>query len=86
MAVGSPSIGDAVDRRTARVAEAEEAGDLVERLAGGVVDGLAEQAVAAVVLHRDEHRVAARHEQHDERQLERRDPRGAPRRGGPRGG
>ena len=41
--------GSSVDGRPARVAEAEEPGHLVEGLAGGVVDGLAEQAVAAVV-------------------------------------
>ena len=77
MAVGVALHRDAVDGRPARVAEAEVAGHLVERLAGGVVDGRAEQAVAAVALHRDEHRVAARHEQHDERQLECRGPRGS---------
>ena len=56
------SDGHPLDRRTARVAEAEEAGDLVERLAGGVVDGLAEQPVVARGAHLDEHRVSARHE------------------------
>ena len=61
-----------VDRRAARIPEVEEAGDLVERLAGGVVDRLAEHPVAAVTLHLDQHRVAARDEQHDERELERR--------------
>ena len=39
---------EAVDRGTARVAEPEEARDLVERLAGRVVDGLAEHLVVAV--------------------------------------
>ena len=59
-----------VDGGPTRIAEVEEAGDLVEGLAGGVVDGLAEQPVAPVALHRHEHRVAAGHEEHDERQLE----------------
>ena len=70
----------------ARIAEAEEARDLVERLAGGVVDGLAEDAVAAVALDHDEHRVTARHEQHRERRLEVRllQPGGVA--GAPRGG
>ena len=45
IASGSPRSAASVDRRTARVAEAEEPGDLVERLAGGVVDRLPEQAV-----------------------------------------
>ena len=35
-----------VDDRAAGIAEAEEFGDLVEGFAGGVVAGLAEQAVA----------------------------------------
>ncbi len=39
--------GQPVEHRTARVAEAEEAGHLVVGLADGVVDGLAEQLVAA---------------------------------------
>ena len=67
IAVGSPLIATRSIAGPARIAEAEEPGDLVERLAGGVVDRLAEQAVLAVVLHLDEHRVAARHEQHDDR-------------------
>ena len=44
----------------AGIAEAEEPRDLVERLAGGVVDRLAEQPVPAVVLDHDEHRVPTR--------------------------
>ena len=51
IASGSPVRGDAGRSRAARVAEAEEAGDLVEGLPGGVVDRLAEHAVAAVALH-----------------------------------
>ena len=72
-----------IDRRTARVAEVEEPCDLVERLAGGVVDRLAEQPVPAVVLHLDEHRVPARHQQHDAAGTRASDPRARRRRGGP---
>jgi hypothetical protein len=61
-----------VDRRSARIAEIEEPCHLVERLSGGVVDRLADEAVAAVILHLDEHRVTARHQQHEQRELERR--------------
>ena len=75
-----------VDRRPAGIAEVEEPRHLVERLAGGVVDRLAEQPVVAVPAHLDQHRVAARHQQHDERELERRDPRGTPSSSAPRGG
>ena len=78
--------GSSVDGRPARVAEAEEPRHLVEGLAGGIVDGLAEQPVPAVVDHLDQHRVAAGHEERDEGQLERRAPRGRRRRGGPPGG
>ena len=70
MAVRVALDRDAVDGRAARVAEAEEAGHLVEGLAGGVVDRGAEHLVLAVALHVHEQRVAARHEQHHERQLE----------------
>ena len=59
-----------VDRRATGIAEVEEAGHLVERLAGGVVDRLADQPVVAVPAHLDEHRVPAGHEQHHERELE----------------
>ena len=64
--------GHTVDGRAARVAQAEEASHLVERLAGGVVDRRAEHAVAPVVLHGDEHRVPAGHEEHDQRRDQRR--------------
>ena len=70
IASGSPSTEMRSIAGTARVAEAEVAGDLVEGLAGGVVDRGAEHLVAAVALHVHEQRVAARHEQHHERQLE----------------
>ena len=66
--------GEAVDGGAARIAEAEEAGNLVEGLAGGVVDGLAEHLVAAVVLHDDEQRVAARHDERRRGEARGRDP------------
>ena len=59
-----------VDGRAAGVAEAEVAGDLVEGLAGRVVDRGAEHAVPPVALHQHEQRVPAGHEQDHEGQLE----------------
>ena len=75
-----------IDRGAARVAEPEEPGDLVERLARGVVDGLPGDAVSPVVLHHDEQRVAAGDDQHDERVAPASALRATPRRGGLRGG
>ena len=62
-----------VERRPARVAEPEQPGSLVERLAGGVVERLAEDRVARgrVVDPRDE-RVPAARDQAEERRLDRR--------------
>ena len=53
------AAGLALDLRPARIAEAEELGDLVEGLADGVVDGRAEANVIADAAHRDELRVPA---------------------------
>ena len=61
-------LGGPADRRSARVAEAEQPADLVERLAGGVVDGRAEQPIGQVVAHLGEERVAAGHDERDERE------------------
>ena len=59
-----------VDHRPARVAEIHEPRDLVERLAGCVVEGRTEHAVPKVVLHHDQHRVPAAHQEYDQRHLE----------------
>ena len=69
MASRSPAR-DPVDRRPARIPESEQPGDLVERLARGIVEGLSEDAVLAVALDRDDHRVAPRHEEDRERRGE----------------
>ena len=61
-------LGRATDRRAAGVAEAEQPPDLVERLAGGVVEGRAEQPVGQVVAHLGQERVAARDDERDERE------------------
>ena len=54
------------------IAEAEQARALVERLAGGVVERLADHAHAgAVVVHLGQQGVAARRQQHQERRLQR---------------
>ena len=47
--VGIAELGQPRQRRAAGIAEAEQLRRLVERLAGGVVDGVAEQRVAADV-------------------------------------
>ena len=60
----SPAVARRSIAGPARIAEPEEARDLVERLARGVVDGLAHDPVPAVVLHHDDHGVAAGHDQH----------------------
>ena len=60
-------VGDAVDGRAARVAQTEEPGHLVEGLAGGVVDGSAEEPVSTGFANLDQQGVAAGHQQHDQR-------------------
>ena len=84
--VGSPLHREPVDRRAARVAEAEEAGDLVERLAGGVVDASGRAAGSGRGPPSRRASCARPTRAGRPRQLERRAPRAAPRRGAPRGG
>ena len=78
--------GLAIDRRPARVAEPQEPGHLVERLAGGIVDGLAEQAVAG--RGRASRSASCGHPRRAAPPAVARasGPRGTPRRGAPRGG
>ncbi|ABA52958.1 hypothetical protein BURPS1710b_A0840 [Burkholderia pseudomallei 1710b] len=57
--------------RPARIAEAEQLRGLVERFAGGIVERLAERLVDADVAHAHQLRMAARHEQRDERKRRR---------------
>ena len=57
--VGVALPREMVDLRPARVAEPEQPGALVERLAGGVVERRAEHVVARPVTHRQDQRVAA---------------------------
>ena len=66
-----PLFGELLQRRPAGEAEPEQAGDLVEGLAGGVVERLAEHLVAAVVADAGEQRVAAAGEEAEEGRLER---------------
>jgi hypothetical protein len=61
-------FGSPLDRRSARVRQTEQAAHLVERLAGRVVHRLAEQPVRQVVAHLDKERVAAAHDERDERE------------------
>ncbi len=70
MASGSPWTAIWSMAGPARIAQPQVPRHLVEGLAGGVVDGRAEQAVPAVALHQDEQRVAARHQQHHDGQLQ----------------
>ena len=73
IAVGSPGCRGPVDLRTSGVGQPEQARDLVERLAGGVVHRLAEQLdVGGEVAHEQQRRVPAAHEQGDRGVLERR--------------
>ena len=65
---GGGGLRRALDRRSARVAEAEQPPDLVERLARSVVDGLAEQPVGQVVAHLGKEGVPAGHDERDERE------------------
>ena len=70
-AVALPSCSQARERRPAGVAQAEQLGTLVEGLAGGIVDRLAEQFVVADGLHAHQLGVASRHQQRDERKARR---------------
>ena len=62
--------GDALDRRPARILEAEQPGDLVERLAGGVVPGCGEPLRTAVLAEHDAFRVSAADQQRQKGWLE----------------
>ena len=55
-----------LDRRAARIREAQERRDLVERLAGRIVAGCAQQAVAPPGGNVEQQGVTSRHEQRDE--------------------
>ncbi len=65
---GGGGPGGARDGRPPGVAEAEQASCLVEGLAGGVVDGLAEESVGEVVAHLDEERMAPGDDEGHERE------------------
>src|SRR5207247_1354409 len=63
---------EAVDRRAARIAEAEQARALVERLTRGVVDRRAEDARwASMLLHVEQQGVTPAREQAEKRRFER---------------
>ena len=62
-ALGISLRGLALHMRPARIAQAQQLGDLVEGLADGVVDGGAEAHIVADAAHRDELRMAAGGEQ-----------------------
>ena len=63
--LGIAELGESRQCRSAGVAEAEQLGRLVERLAGGVVDGVAEERVAADIGDVEELRVTAGNQQRD---------------------
>ncbi len=67
----TPPTTATVELGTARIAEAEQAGALVEGLAGGVVDGRTEHGVPAALANVEEQRVPSACEQAEERRLER---------------
>ena len=64
--VGIAELGCFGNGRAARVGQANDFSDLVERLADGVVLGLADELVVAVVLEQDELRVSARDDEGEE--------------------
>ena len=59
-----------LDRRTAGEAQPEHLGDLVERLADGIVDGRAEPHIAPDAFDREQLRMAARHQQQEKREAD----------------
>jgi len=67
---GITLLGEPVDLRATGVAEPDEPRDLVEGLTGGVVDRAAEVAEDAVLPHRDDRGVPARHDQREQRRLQ----------------
>ena len=64
---GVTVVGHSVDGRTARVAETEVAGHLVEGFAGGVVDGAAQKPIVAGLGHPDQEGVPPRYQEHHHR-------------------
>ena len=66
VSLGIAELGKARQRRPAGIAEAEQLGRLVERLAGGIVDRVAEERIAADRGDMEKLRVAARNEERDE--------------------
>ncbi len=67
--IGPAAGGQPGQRRPARIAQAHQLGALVERLAGSIVDALAQQGVLAHRVHPHQLGVATRHQQRDERKL-----------------
>ncbi len=59
-----------LDRRAAGIAEAEQLGGLVERLAGSIVDGRREPPVVTDAAHFEQLAMAARHQQEQIREAE----------------
>ena len=70
-AAGSPCSASLRQRRPAGVAQAHELGGFVKRLAGRVVDGFAQDFVAAHAVHPHQLGVAARDQQRDKREFRR---------------
>ncbi len=63
---GITEFGCFGDGRAARVGQANDFGDLVKRLANGVILGLANELVVAVILKQDKLRVTARDDEGEE--------------------
>ena len=70
-ALGVTVCGEPIDRRPARIAETQEPGSLVERLAGRVVERRAEPLRPPPLPHRKKKRVPAAREETGEGWLER---------------
>ena len=69
IASSSPCSGARVDDRTTRIPEPEKLGDLVVRLTRGIIPSPADPHVRAGRCHQVEARVAARNDEHDQRQF-----------------
>ena len=64
-----PALRGRLNRRAARITQLQETRHLVERLPGGIVQGRAQEPVAAVPLHQHELRMAAGNDQNQRREL-----------------
>ncbi len=70
--IGPSLLGQPLDPGTAGIAQLEQVRDLVERLACRVIEGLSQEAVASPLRYVEQHRVAAAHQETNERRRQQR--------------